>query len=206
MDENGTIDAELVTYPVPSHITARDTLNKNAQQNLDSIYDHVCEGGNVVDWSTSRGLPVREVMEWINHDDYRRKFFGEALKWRDEWTKQQLLGTLRDLAFCDISQAYNDDGSVKPFSQWSQAAKRAISEIKVDELWEGRGDEKHQVGITKKLKFVDKIKAIEILMKNLGILVDVVRVDQTLAVSQKDVDAMKELPADKLTDILLGRK
>lgn len=206
MEENGTIDAELATYPVPSHRSARDELEANPEQNMESLASHIAEGGCIVDWAQSRGLMVHAVTMWIDRDAERSRKMQRAWQWRDEWVRQKLLGTLRDLAFCDISQAYEEDGSVKPFDKWPLAAKRAISGIQVDELWEGKGEDKRQVGITKKLKFVDKIKATELLMKNLGMLIDVVRVDQTLRVDPKDVEELKKLPKEDLTDMLLGRK
>lgn len=207
MEHIGTIDAELVTsYPVPAHINAWSEFNKNPEENLDKICAHLADGGDLVEWCACRGLRFSQLHEWLYKEPSRARRFGHAVDARNEWTKSNLLATLRDLSFGDISEAYNSDGSVKPFSEWSTAARRSIASIQVDEIFEGKGIEKMQVGVTKKLKFTDKLKAIELLMKYHAMLVDRAEVATNFAVDKQTVEALSQLPAEKLTDMILGRK
>lgn len=197
MEQNGTIDAELVTYPVPSHITARDSLDKNPQENLDSLCAHIAEGGSGIDWAEAHGIPYRELHDWAMTKP-RDKKYTSAIFARNEWTRQQLLGTLRDVSFADITEVYNPDGSIKPYAQWSQRCRMAVSSVEITESSDGEIR-------TKKLKFTDRLKAIELLMKNFGMLIENVQVDHRMSVDKETVEKLSDLPAEKLTDMLLGR-
>lgn len=55
------------------------------------------------------------------------------------------------------------DGAIKPFDQWPKAHRQFLSGIEVDELFDGKGEDREQVGYTKKIKFPDKLKAIQAL-------------------------------------------
>ena len=198
MDDN-TVDAELVTsYPVPAHIIARESLDKNPEENITSLCRHISEGGSGIDWAEAHGVPYGELHQWALAKP-RTDRYNAALFARNEWTRQRLLGTLRDLAFADITDVYNPDGTIKPYAQWSSRSRMAVSSVEITESRDGDIT-------TKKLKFADKLKAIELMMKNMGMLLDVIQVDNRLSVDKEAVAALSTLPADKLTDMILGRK
>jgi hypothetical protein len=74
----------------------------------------------------------------------------------------------------------------------------AVSSVEVTESQDGDIT-------TKKLKFADKLKSIELMMKNMGMLLDVIQVDNRLSVDKETIAALSTLPTEKLTDMLLGR-
>jgi phage terminase small subunit len=76
------------------------------------------------------------------------------------------------IANADIAGAFNADGSLKPVAELPEDLRRAVSGVDVDELWEGRGEEREQVGVTKKLRLWDKTKALELLGRHLKMFSD----------------------------------
>jgi len=87
-------------------------------------------------------------------------------------TADRVLHEFERLAMVDPLEAYTPEGQLKPMHEIPEDLRRAISSIEVDELFEGRGSDRTQVGYTKKLKFWPKEKALEALGKYLKMFVD----------------------------------
>ena len=79
---------------------------------------------------------------------------------------------------CDKRLFFNDDGSVKPPSQWSAEMGLAVAGFEVQEL----GDEGLAVSVSK-LRFQDAKAALDSLARHLGMFKDKVEVsvDESLA-------------------------
>lgn len=88
---------------------------------------------------------------------------------RVEITADRVIQELWRLAMSDIGEAVDENGNVKPLKTMPEAIRRAISGVDVDELFEGRGDERVRVGLTKKLRLWDKGAALALLMKHMGL-------------------------------------
>jgi hypothetical protein len=73
------------------------------------------------------------------------------------------------LGFSDIRQFYREDGQLKEIWEMDQYEAAAIESIEVEELFAGRGDDRHQIGRLKKIKLQPKMPALEALMRHLGI-------------------------------------
>ena len=54
----------------------------------------------------------------------------------------------------------------------SEDVQRAISAIEVEEIFEGRGEERRKVGEVRKVKFWDKTRALELLGRHVGLIRD----------------------------------
>lgn len=91
-----------------------------------------------------------------------------SMEARKEWAAEAILRELRDLAMSDLRQAFDESGALKPPDQWPDSLARAISSIEIDEFYEGRGDERTQVGWTKKIKLWDKPAALKQLREHLA--------------------------------------
>ena len=90
---------------------------------------------------------------------------------------EDILAELLKVARLDLGVLYAEDGSLKPIHEIPEDARRAIAGIEIDELWEGSRDAREQVGVTRKVKLWDKLRALELLGKHLKLFVD--RVDHT---------------------------
>lgn len=83
-------------------------------------------------------------------------------------TQKRVLEEYAKIAFSDIRAFYNEDGSLKKITELDEDEAAAIAGVEVDELWDGYGEEREQLGVTKKLKRWDKVKALDSLARHLG--------------------------------------
>lgn len=90
---------------------------------------------------------------------------------------------LARIAKVDVGQAFNPDGTLKPIHDIPEDVRRAMSSVEIDEIYEGFGVERRAVGQTKKVKFIDKNRALENIGRNLKLFTDKVEhsVDEDLA-------------------------
>lgn len=84
-------------------------------------------------------------------------------------TRERVLTELARIAFSDLRVAYNEVGALLRPDELPDDFAPAIAGIEVDEIWEGHGDEREQIGETKKLKLWDKTKALDSLAKHLSL-------------------------------------
>lgn len=112
------------------------------------------------------------VAAWIETDDARRKRYRSAIEVREQHHKDEIVEQLRNMVTCDILEAFNNDGTLKAIDQIPRGVRHWIAGMEIDELWEGRGENRTQTGITRKIKFFDKVRSTELLMRNLSMLID----------------------------------
>lgn len=152
---------------------------------LDIMCSFVANGGTLVDFAKLHDVRFSDLMRWIRKDKERTKSYEDAIRDRNEWTVETILQELRLMASFDIRDLYDDDGNLKPISSWPKHAAAAVAGIEINELFEGRGDEREMIGLAKKLKLWDKTKAIEQLGKTQKLFVD--RVEETKVLKLEDL-------------------
>ena len=70
-----------------------------------------------------------------------------------------LLKRLAEEAEADIADIYTEHGTLKPVSEWPMVWRKGLVQgIKVDEIYEGRGEARELVGLVKEVKLSDRIK------------------------------------------------
>ncbi len=104
--------------------------------------------------------PVKEALQ-KDMDERLRKIGVHA---------ERTLEEVARIGFSDIRKLFNDDGSHKLPSEWDDDEAAAIAGVEVLEEFSGRGEDRTLVGFTKKVRLFDKIKALELLSKHLGII------------------------------------
>lgn len=109
-----------------------------------------------------------------------------------ELNRETIIQELLTLAMSDIGEMFNADGSLRPIHEIPAATRRAISAVDVDELFEGRGEDREQIGHTKKLRLWDKVKALELLGKNLKMWTDKVEINDRPKVFRRDMTGRKD--------------
>jgi phage terminase small subunit len=90
-----------------------------------------------------------------------------------DWLKvEDLERELSRLVNFDPAQLIGADGKALPLQELDEDTRRALSGVDVEELFEGRGEERKFVGLLRKVRWHDKRAAIELAMKRRQLLVD----------------------------------
>lgn len=103
-----------------------------------------------------------------------------------------VLKELVRIATSDIGEAFDGDGNLRKLKDIPPNVRRAISGVEVDELFEGRGEERASIGLVRKVKLWDKVKALELLGKNLKLFVDKIEHSGTVTLEQLVEASMKK--------------
>lgn len=97
----------------------------------------------------------------------------EAKASRSERTKidaDWLLKRLADEAVADVADLYDENGGLKPVDEWPLIWRQGlVSGIEVEEIFEGRGEDREHVGRVRKLKLSDRIKRLELIGKHIDV-------------------------------------
>jgi len=83
-----------------------------------------------------------------------------------------VLAEMVRVALCNPKDAFNSDDTLKSIHDIPDDVARAISSIKVEELFEGHGPARKQVGWTKEIKFWTKTGGLEMLARTLAMFKD----------------------------------
>lgn len=97
---------------------------------------------------------------------------------RTQITADRVISEIGKIAFADIRGIFKEDGSLKAIPEMTQEQAALIESLDVDELFEGKGEDRIQIGVTKKLKLYNRLKSLETLAKHLGVLSDRVMFNQ----------------------------
>jgi phage terminase small subunit len=87
---------------------------------------------------------------------------------RVRFDQDRILREIRYIALSDLRKLFREDGTMKHPHQWPKYVARAVASFEVVEEFEGSGRDRVHVGYTKKVKFWDKTKAIELGGRHLG--------------------------------------
>ena len=119
----------------------------------------------------------------------------EAASERTAITKDMVLKELARVAFVDPRKLFDEEGRPKDIRFLDSDTAAALSSVDIYEEFDYDGDEKELSGYTKKYKWADKLRALEMLGKHLGMFTDKVHVEGTV-----------DTGSDKLANILAQLK
>lgn len=141
-------------------------LTQNAEL-LAEICDNVANGGSLIDLAKTWDVRYCDIMRWINLDEERKKQYHQAISDRGEWYIQRVLKEIQLMGTVDFRDAFDDDGTLKTPKDMPESITRCINSIDIHELPVAAGG-----GVVKKLKFESKLKALEMLGKNMFMFVE----------------------------------
>jgi phage terminase small subunit len=95
-------------------------------------------------------------------------------------TADEVMLELKRIALLDPADLYRPDGTLLNIHEMPLHARRAIREVEVVEQFERVDGQRVFTGYARKVKVFDKLNAIQMAMKNLGLLVDKLEVAGTL--------------------------
>ena len=114
---------------------------------------------------TSRWLGAPNVQKAVREAQERIRRDAEE---KAGVTLAEVLLQLKRLAMFDTRALFNADGSVRPPSEWPDDIAAVIAGVEVQELNVGKGDERQQIGVLKKVKLIERTKSLDMLMRHLG--------------------------------------
>jgi len=82
--------------------------------------------------------------------------------------QEAVLARLAFMALGDIRTLFDQHGNLKPMSELTAEEASLVQGVEVFEEWEGRGDERRAVGLTKKIKLVSRLDAVKTLGAHFG--------------------------------------
>ena len=91
---------------------------------------------------------------------------------RVEITAAAVINELARIGTSDIRKLVGKDGHITDPKDWDDETAAAVSSIKVEKLFEGKGNQKTFIGYTQELKLWDKNTALTNLAKHFKLLLD----------------------------------
>lgn len=113
---------------------------------------------------------------------------------KHEVTVDRIVAELEKLAFLDVRKLFNDDGNLRPLSELDNHTAAAIVSLEVEELFEGKGEDREHIGRTRKIKIADKKGSLDSLARVFGAFKDKVHV------IEEDYESMVERLAKESED------
>lgn len=104
-----------------------------------------------------------------------KELIADAMAKRSESTKitaERVLQELGRVAFFDPRRLLNADGSPRPISELDDDTAAVLAGMDIQEEYEGSGEDRRFIGYTKKFKLADKVGALNLAMRHLGMLTD----------------------------------
>lgn len=133
--------------------------------------------------------------EKIGHQVYHKDHIKHAIDWhlsqmleKIEITAERVLQEIAMTAFLDPRMFFGDANQLKNVSELDEASARGLSSLEVVSYTTDDGD----VEYTKKVKFNDKIRALELLGRNLKMFTDKIEVSDRPKVIVRDLTGRKK--------------
>jgi len=125
--------------------------------------------------STARKLAPLWIGKNRQNKHYKKQLaeaIAEAMEKRSERTKIDSDFVLQELAAiwnADICDIIDDLGQFKPVSEWTPIWRKLITAADIQELFDGFGKEREKIGEVVKVRFIDKLKALELVGKHVNV-------------------------------------
>ncbi|MBI1408437.1 terminase small subunit [Acinetobacter baumannii] len=110
-------------------------------------------------WDVLQRDEVQERIAYLN---------GQRLK-RVDVNADYVLKRLVEIDQMDVLDIMDDNYAFKPIGEWPPIWRQYVSNIENIEEFDGRGEDKTQVGWLKKIKWPDKVKNLELLGKHIAV-------------------------------------
>lgn len=107
---------------------------------------------------------------------------------RTEITQDRVLQELAKLGFFDVRKLFDSEGKPVGVAELDDETAACIAGLDAMEAYEGTGENKEFVGYIRKYKLADKIKALELLGRHLGMFRDKVELSGGIDTEKTKLD------------------
>ena len=125
---------------------------------------------NVTKEETAAAAGAR-LLRNVKVEEYIQERMKDREK-RTEITQDMVLKELAKVGFFDIRRLFDDSGKPLDITGLDNETAACIVGLEVMDIYEGTGDDKEFVGYIKKYKLSDKLKALEMIGRHLGMFKD----------------------------------
>ncbi|WP_059050001.1 terminase small subunit [Paenibacillus senegalimassiliensis] len=132
-----------------------------------------------------------KTAEAIGHENLRKPKIAAAVEaamgqrsQRTEVTADRVLQEYAKIAFFDPRRLYQDDGEPVDLTQLDDSTAGAIAGLEVLEEFSGSGDDRVQIGYTKKYRIADKVRALDSIARHLGMFNDRLKLEGELGLKK----------------------
>lgn len=146
-------------------INGKEDFDNNQDDAIANLCSHIANGGVPTEVCRAWKVSYSYVFSVIQSNEQYKKLHAEACKARQEWAKEELFAQIRNIGLSDIRHIVDEKGGIKPTEEWPSEMAASVAGIDVYQ-------EKDSGGYTTKIKFWDKLKAIQLLGKELGMFVE----------------------------------
>lgn len=84
-------------------------------------------------------------------------------------TPEKVIEGFANLAFYDLADCYDENGFLKNIHEIEKKTREALAGIEVEELYEGKGQDRERVGRVRKVKMWSRQQALDSLAKHFGL-------------------------------------
>lgn len=173
-------------------------------EDINLIVSHIANGGSLIHLCETLEVRYSDVILWILAEQDRKSVYHAAIDARGEWFIQNVLGELTRIINVDIRQAFNSEGGLKNIQDIPVEVAKAMAGVEVSEIWDyegtGKDRKKVQVGELKKVKFWNKLPALEMLGKNLKMFIERHEHDLSATLEQLVAQSFTQPPKETKTD------
>lgn len=113
--------------------------------------------------SRSQGYKLMGQPEVLAALDEQTKLRSERVGYDADWVLQQL-GDMFNADLADI--VYPGTNTLRPIHEWPPVWRKMTTSVKISAMYEGRGDERQQIGELQDVKIMDRLKALEMIGKH----------------------------------------
>lgn len=183
----------------PLTLYEKETLFFQDENLMDKIVRHVSNGGSVIDLAEMHGVRYCDVMLFIRSDKAMAARYEQALSDRKEWAKEAILRELKRTSLADIRKLYDANGNLLPIHEWPDDAAAGVTQVEVFEEFEGQGQERIKVGEVRKVKLVDKLKALELKGKAQALFIEKQQHNHVVSLKDLVLASYKDEPEESQT-------
>ena len=145
--------------------------------------EFIAEGGTGPQYLCGRGVTYARMLAWVRESEDRETALTMAETAGSRVMVKHILEELKRIGLVDIRRAYSETGALKPMAEIPTEVAAAIVAVETEEMLVGG----ELVGQVRKVKFSDKLRALELLGKNLQLFVDTSRVIHMGRVTLEDL-------------------
>ena len=151
----------------------------------------------------SASTAATKAYQWVSKSDQKPHVFAAievAKTVRSQRTlvnADSVLTRLDDILNANIADIINDDNSYKPIHEWPLIWRKMLSGMDVQELYEGTGKDRKQIGAVVKVRFADYLKTLELVGKHVDVQAYLDKKELTGGLTLTHEEALAQLEGDE---------